>query len=1406
MKTKKRWLSLLLVAAMLMSFVPSVYAAEEDEGTGELKNLATDSIYEWSRDPLESYPDHDNKALIDGESGSEVLSQGNWVGHQYKDYREVIFDLGSEKTVEKVTANFLQDWPEESRGGSNVLIPLTVSFMASNDKENWQVLSHNALNTLWRDGKFIEKFQWDGSPEPALSNDESDDNKDFLNVPRLTYTEGKVKTRYVKVIFSLHSRAMSMIDEVQIFGYDESQTDAKELDKFVANEFIAPGEATNGLNHMGLLYNGYYGDKDWTLSKNKGDWNKQRILPNIAYVDKQGEPQDWLFDSVLILGTYADGGQRGFGAVDASEKANKADWQWYLDKTIKQNGEQNSDLFELNAATAEVAQKLGDPNHKTKVVLMIPDPGAYQVGFGEVNGENLNFHVGQVGNNKSVVNRVKAIEWYIDEALKMFEEAEFSHLEFSGFYWLEEQIDTHITGPKVVSMVSDYIHKQENDLKFFWIPHTLAYKKFMWNDVGMDVVNLQPNYFFEELDPYRLQAAADMAKRYGMSLELEFDDRMINDAVFRKRFIEYLNMGASTGLMTDGFNAYYQGNNAVYDAAVSKEPTTRILYDWLYQYTKGTYKIQNAAPPDVEVKLNGEPFQNGMKVSDQTKLHFTWKLKEEVEEGAVKVTAKFNDKPYTEGAEIDLTDKPGKHALEITAAGTQAKITYFVVEVEYGAQRLMDKLEQYLTEHKMQDVKSGNIMRNTLEMMKRNEENDAAAALNYLKQFNNQLDKVYANEKIAKSEYHFLKTAILAQLDNIAEGKPAKASTVEAAHLGAEKAFDGVSATRWASEVAEKQWLQVDFEEIKTFDTIIANWEFARASNYQLLISDDGQNWEPIEVDGKTNFSAEQYVNVYTFEPVQARYLKMNGIERATGYGFSLYELAAYNTSFTPNDKPLEGVKAEIDAKTKKVTISGLVMSDQVENIDIHVADPNGDAQYSGTATVNNDGRFELEFTLNGNVEGVYTVFVETEGMTEAEQAAFEYKKYVGPPTGGGGGTVIPSPDKFKEQPDGSMLAELDTTAGANSNEAAAVIATADLNNALAKAKADANGKKHISIILKKREGAASYALTLPATSAQDEPNAIYHVQTPAGTVDVPGNAIAGAAGQQLTIVLADQKGKLDAEKADQLVGNRPAVTVELLVNGKPAERNVAAKPVMVTLPYTLGNNEKAENVRIYEVTADGKLKLVAGISYDAVNKTVSFPSSHNGTYAVGFAVATFTDLGTHEWARQAIEELAERGIVKGTNAALGTFAPEKEVTRADFLLMLVKAFGLQAEFTSSFADVSEGDYYYEAVSIARELGIVAGMDGNRFAPKAKISRQDMMVMMDRALQKLGYIEANAGAAEHGAFKDAKQVSGYAANSVASMIEHGFIKGSNGYLKPQSETNRAEAAAILYRVLQFVEM
>jgi len=867
---------------MLFSLKSSVYAEDAGGENADFYNVAQGKTYTWSDQPEDAFPD-DGTKLTDGNAADPSRNNGNWVGHRNMKSRSVVFDLGEQKTIQDVSARFLHDWPN-----NETLVPLTVSFYASDDGVNWGVLSHNATQLLWGDQTNTETYKWDGSPETGV-------------VKRGDYSEGLVYTRYVKVVFSMHPRAWSMIDEVTITGAD-GLLDGAQTVQPEPYGLQQSGEATGGIQNLGLLYNGHYPD-------GTGTWTKERVIPNISYVDKQGEPVDWLFDGVLYLGLTSENG-RGFGATDAAGKARKVEWEWYLNKTFNAGG----DMSALNEATAEVGAKLGEPDRKTKVVMMIPDPGEYQSDFGSINGENLNFDLSAVGNAVSLNNRAKAIQWWTDEVQARWAAAGYSNLELVGMYWLEEQISTHSTGPEMVKRASDIVHNA--DLKMFWIPHFMAYKAFMWKDVGIDAISLQPNYFFEKLDPSRLDDTADMAKRYGMSLELEFDDRMINDAVFRERFIDYLNSGVDTGLMQQGYKAYYQGNNAVYNAAKSADPATRVLYDWLYQFTKGTYQKQDAAPPDVVALMNGEPISEHTIVPDTTQAAFTWTIPGDDDSGMVKVTAKYDGKPYTEGTIVDLTGKPGKHVLELTVAAAKSKTVKFVIEARLGAEGLLALVDRYADNKQLSNANTVRVMRNALIMLKRTQGSDPEQAKNYLLAFNAKLEEAKGLEFVTEGAYTALKEGVYYEIGSIAQDKEAEASSTEAAGLEPSKALDGAPGTRWASEVRDTAWFQVDLDSKQTFDTIRIDWEYARADQYRLSISDDKQTWEPLKVGNNGVVKASDGKNTLVIPATTARYIKFEGLTRATFYGYSFYEFGVYDLAQQQELKTLDCIQAAVVAST----------------------------------------------------------------------------------------------------------------------------------------------------------------------------------------------------------------------------------------------------------------------------------------------------------------------------------------------------------------------------------------------------------------------------------------------------------------------------------------------------------
>ena len=176
-----------------------------------------------------------------------------------------------------------------------------------------------------------------------------------------------------------------------------------------------------------------------------------------------------------------------------------------------------------------------------------------------------------------------------------------------------------------------------------------------------------------------------------------------------------------------------------------------------------------------------------------------------------------------------------------------------------------------------------------------------------------------------------------------------------------------------------------------------------------------------------------------------------------------------------------------------------------------------------------------------------------------------------------------------------------------------------------------------------------------------------------------------------------------------------------------------------------------------------------------------------------------FIDLGAHAWAKDAINALAEEGIIKGTNE--NTFSPAANITRADFAILLVRAFKMTSDNTENFADVTDSDYFVKELAVARNTGLVGGIGENKFAPRNNITRQDMMVIVYRALVAM---EKELDTAAISA-ADFANVSDYAKDAVAGLVNAGLIKGKNGLVDPMANTTRAEVAVLISRILEYVK-
>ncbi len=178
-----------------------------------------------------------------------------------------------------------------------------------------------------------------------------------------------------------------------------------------------------------------------------------------------------------------------------------------------------------------------------------------------------------------------------------------------------------------------------------------------------------------------------------------------------------------------------------------------------------------------------------------------------------------------------------------------------------------------------------------------------------------------------------------------------------------------------------------------------------------------------------------------------------------------------------------------------------------------------------------------------------------------------------------------------------------------------------------------------------------------------------------------------------------------------------------------------------------------------------------------------------------------FADVKAGAWYYEYVTGLAEMGIVNG--GADGLFRPDDTITRCEFSKMLVEALGIYDDSAvCDFADVNESDWFVRYVASAVKFDIVNGLGDGNFAPHEQITREDMAVMAFRAAELM----LDMGSAGEPEFNDADKISDYAKNSVAQMQKAQILSGSSGNFEPKNSTTRAQAAKVVYMLVQLLDI
>ncbi len=258
----------------------------------------------------------------------------------------------------------------------------------------------------------------------------------------------------------------------------------------------------------------------------------------------------------------------------------------------------------------------------------------------------------------------------------------------------------------------------------------------------------------------------------------------------------------------------------------------------------------------------------------------------------------------------------------------------------------------------------------------------------------------------------------------------------------------------------------------------------------------------------------------------------------------------------------------------------------------------------------------------------------------------------------------------------------------------------------------------------------------------------------------------------------------------------------EVYVNDIKQESGVNANDFSNQVTYTVKaetGNEKNYSVRVSYQTESNAHGGSGGSSGGGtgvkravtVDKNIFTPDVEKNTEQRGSsdsAESAYADVSIERWSYEYIKELTDKNIICGNK---GFFEPERSITRAEFIKMMVLALGLEeTDNDARFDDVSDEDWYSGYVKTACAHGLVQGYDGH-FGANDYITREDMCVIVHRGSEGTGKTKNSID------FDDAAEISDYARDSVAALCSAGIVNGENGSFNPKAPAAREQAAKLV---------
>ncbi|WP_458408226.1 S-layer homology domain-containing protein [Anaerotignum sp.] len=272
-------------------------------------------------------------------------------------------------------------------------------------------------------------------------------------------------------------------------------------------------------------------------------------------------------------------------------------------------------------------------------------------------------------------------------------------------------------------------------------------------------------------------------------------------------------------------------------------------------------------------------------------------------------------------------------------------------------------------------------------------------------------------------------------------------------------------------------------------------------------------------------------------------------------------------------------------------------------------------------------------------------------------------------------------------------------------------------------------------------------------------------------------------------------------------------VTVEVtkdkvMISDEDGELSDIGK-IEVTVPYK--ENSKTGNVAVEVTKADGTKEVIEDV-YDGKN-SVTFEIDGSVTFEIiddyvpladvpvvpeQPAENTFKDVSEADWFYDAVMYVSENGLMSGVDT--DNFGPYWNTTRGMITTILWRMEGKPDAGMVPFADVDADMYYADAIAWAAANGIVSGYDAVTFGPDDNITREQLASILWRYAKYKGYDVSVGEDTNILSYEDAFSISEYAIPAMQWACGAGIISGNDdGTLNPAGHAQRAHAAQMLMK-------